>query len=158
MKRWISTALRSLLLHIHSFSRERLWFISGLFRGSYFHRGWRWFLTFPLCRFTPAEWRHRHFKLEAFLTHISNTIENIPTPIRRIKVRGNLVPSPRALKFPGAKCRSLAIFNLCPVASSISQSITLSDKSGAKHDSCPGIFFINGTLSPYQLNLTVQRL
>lgn len=50
-----------------------------------------------------------------------------------------------------------AVFYLCPVTSSIIQSITFPNKSGTKEDSHPGFSLINGTLRLYQLNPTIPK-
>lgn len=52
---------------------------------------------------------------------------------------------------------SSAVFYLCPVTSSIIQSITFPNKSGTKDDSHPGFSIINGTLRLYQLNPTIPQ-
>lgn len=49
------------------------------------------------------------------------------------------------------------MFYLCPVTSSIIQSITFPNKSGTKEDSHPGLSLINGTLRLYQLNPTIPQ-
>lgn len=50
-----------------------------------------------------------------------------------------------------------AVFYLCPVTSSIIQSITFPNKSGTKEDSHPGYSLINGTLRRYQLSPTIPQ-
>lgn len=65
--------------------------------------------------------------------------------------------SPPCSEIARVQERSSAVFYLCPVTSSIIQSITFPNKSGTKEDSHPGFALINGTLRLYQLNPTIPQ-
>lgn len=62
---------------------------------------------------------------------------------------------PPCSEIAGVQEWSSGMFYLCPVTSSIIQSITFPDKSGTKEDSHPGFSLINGILRLHQLNPTI---